>query len=442
MKSNIEEMQKLAESLVDYAKSKGASQAQVSIGKSDDFSVSVLNGNIDKLEQAGSTGLGLKVIVEDKVATASSSDLTKETLFKLIENAIERAKYSSVDKFSGLPEKEPLATDSDSLKVFDPTIVELKPEFKILTAKNLEKICLADKRVTRSGGAYYATSIGESCLANSNGFSGSSRKTNCYFGVEVMGGEGDNIFEDGWFTSAVNFKNLENVEDVAKKALFRMTRLLGAKKIPTQTATIVYEPNMAESLLGFLAGTLYGSSIYMKRSLHAGKIGEQIANTNINVIDDGTLQELPGSRPYDGEGVPVRRNVIVENGILKSYLLDTYSSRKLNMKSTGNASGTNNFYLAAGSKSQEEIIKSVDKGLLLVRTVGQGTNSTTGDYSKGAYGMWIEKGEITYPIAEITISGNLGTMLKNIEMVGSDLDLIHGLNAPTIKINDMTISGT
>jgi PmbA protein len=198
---------------------------------------------------------------------------------------------------------------------------------------------------------------------------------------------------------------------------------------------------MAAGLLAFLFNCVNGSSIYLKQSFLEGKIGEKIGSDLVTVVDDGLIPGAAGTKPFDGEGVPARKTVVIENGVLKSYLMDTYASKKLGMKSTGNGSGANNFYLAAGTTKPENIVKSVDKGLFLTGTIGFGLVPTTGDISRGAFGMWIEKGELAYPVAEITISGNLGQLLKGIQMVGNDLNFKDSITGPTFKVAEMTVGG-
>jgi PmbA protein len=432
----------LAEQLVAYGTKKGASQVQISVSEGNEFNAEIRNGNIERLTEAGSKGIGMKILVDNKTATASSSDFAEDTLHRLIDNAITRAKLASTDEFAGLPEKQDITVDIDKLKMYDPGILEIKPETKIKFAKDLEGIALADKRIKQSNGSSFGTSHGESFLANSNGFSGSFKYTNCWAGVGLQVGTGDNDYQDGWWESGVSFKQLPTPEEIANIALKRTIRMLGARKIETQNLPVVLEPEMTGRILRFLSSCIYGRSIYMNQSLFAGKLGEKIGNDNITIYDDPTIPAGPGSRPFDGEGVPCVKKTVIENGVLKSYLLDTYSGRKLKMKSTGNYSGTANFYLVAGKHSPEEIIKSVKKGLLLVSTLGQGTVPTTGDISTGAFGIMIENGELTYPVAEITISTNLAKLLKEVEMIGSDLKFNQSTTGPTIKVKEMTISGT
>lgn len=436
-----ENLLNLAEKMVAFGKKKGASQMEVSIWRGNQFSVSVREGEIEQLEEAGSKTLSLRVFVDGKAANASSSDLSKETLESLIGNAIQRARLSSHDPHAGLPENEATTADIRRLKIYDEAIMELPPEKKIAAAKETERICLADPRVKKSFGASYDTYKGEVFLANSNGMSGEYKRTSCSCGVTLQSGEGQNLFDEGWGDSSTSLAALEDPETIAKKAIHRVTRLIGGKKIKSQNVPVVLEPSMTNTFLGFLSSCINGNSIYLKQSYLAGKLGQTIGSRLVNVTDDGLIPSAPGTKPFDSEGVPVRKTVVVENGVLKSYLMNTYAGRKLNLKSTGNASGVNNFHLAAGTSTPEEIIKSVKKGLLLTSMIGFGWVPTTGDISRGAYGMWIENGEVTYPVAEITISGNLAQVLNGIEMVGNDLKFKHSIAGPTIKIAEMTIGG-
>ena len=431
----------LAENLVFYGRKKGADQVEVSIGEGNEFSVEIREGEVERLVEAGSNGLSLKVILDRKVATASSSDLSKETLNHLVDRAIERVKVSSPDPFAGLPEKERIPIHVKKLKIFDPEIVKLPPEKKIAIAKKTESICLSDERIKKTYGSSFGTYVGTTYLANSNGFSGSYSQTSCSCGVYLQAGEGNNLFDEGKFDFSRNLDSLMTPETIAEEAIHRVTRLIGARKMKTQNVPVIMEPLMTASLLGFLYTCINGHSVYLKQTFLAEKLKEKISNSMVTVIDDGLMPGVPGAKPFDGEGVPPRKTTVIDKGVLKNYLMDTYEARKLEMKSTGNASGPNNLYLVAGKSSPGDIIKSVDKGLLLTGTIGQGLVPTTGDISRGAFGMWIENGEVTYPVAEITISGNLGQILKEIEMVGNDLEFKRSINGPTIKIKEMTVGG-
>lgn len=433
--------QEIAEKTVKYARKNGADEVQVNISSGTSFSVDYRDGDVENLLEASSAGLSLKVIVNGKVANASSSDFTDESIKNLTDNAIERARYSSPDKFAKLPDNDVLANNIKDLNLYFPEINSWDARKKINLLAELEKISVADKRIKMSEGSSFHSGSGQVTIANSKGFSNSYDRSNCYYGIYLQAGSGDEIYEDGWYDSSRSYSGLLSPEQIADKAISRVTRLIGAKKIKTQKAPIIFEPGMTEFLLRFLAQCLYGSSVYMNRTFLAGKIGEKVAGSNINIIDDPLVSAGPGSQPFDNEGVASKKMYMIKNGKLENYFLNNYSALKLGLEPTGNGSGPTNFYLENGNKTQEDIIKSTDKGLLLTKTIGQGLVATTGDISRGAYGMWIENGEITYPVAEITINGNLGNILNNIEMIGNDPIDKHSTKGPTIKVAEMSISG-
>lgn len=431
----------IVEKLVEEGRKKGVNQVQASVSSGRSFTCEVREGIVEKLEEAGSASMNLKVIKDGKIATASSSDFSEEALKRLLFNAIERAQFSNLDEFGALPDFQPVTNNWESLKIFDPQVESLAPEEKIQTAIELEDICRKDKRIKLSLGSYYSTGISEYYLANSNGFSGYYKTSRYSCGVGLQSGDEGNMYQDGAYESAILMSELPTIDNIASKAISRVLRMTGARKIESQKVPVVLEPRMSASILGFLAGCLSGRSVYMNRTFLAGKLNTRIAGDNITIVDDATIPGRPGSIPFDSEGVPTGKNSIIDQGLLKTYLLDTYSGRKLGLKSTGHASGSTNFILTPGKHSQEEIIRSVDKGLFLVNTIGQGTVPTTGDISKGAYGIWIEKGELSYPVSEITLSGNLGEILNNIEMIGNDPEPRRDISAPTMKIAELTISG-
>ncbi len=255
---------------------------------------------------------------------------------------------------------------------------------------------------------------------------------------------------DYWHTSARSAEKLESAEQVGRIAAERVLRRLNARKVPTQKVPVILEPRTARSFLGDIFDAVNGSAIYKHASFLAGKLGEQIASENLTVIDDATIPGLFGSSPFDDEGVASRRTVVIERGVLKNYLLNTYTARKLGMKTTGNASrgitgnagvGPGNFFIEAGAKTPEEMIKGIRSGLYVTELIGGGANTVTGDYSSGAAGLWIENGELTYPVSEITIAGNMKQMLRDIQQVGSDLEFRGSVASPTMLIGEMTISG-
>jgi len=438
-------LKELAESLVAFGKINGADEVEISILDGYEFIVDVRLGKIENLVEAGSRSLGLRVIKDKKTAFASSSDLSKETLQHLVKNAIKRARLASPDEFSGLPTLSKKRIDISSLKLFDPEIQSLDSAKKIALATETEKIALEDKRITNSHGSSFETREMRIVFANSNGFLEEYEQTFCGLSLGLLAGETDNQVEDYWSSSKLHFKELDSPKEVAKKAVERTVRQIKPRKIKTQKVPVIFEPTMTSWLLGFLFACVSGVSIYQKTSFLVDKLGERIGNERVTVFDDGLMPGRLGTRPFDAEGVPSQKTLVMEKGILKNYLCNTYAGRKLNLKSTGSSSGTSvspsNFYLQAGKMPPEEIISSLEKGLILVRTIGHGLNPVTGDISRGAFGLWVDKGEIAYPVSEITISGNLGEILNNIEVVGNDLDFRSPLSGPTIKAKELTVAG-
>lgn len=438
-------LKELAESLVAFGRVNGADEVEISILDGYEFSVDVRLGKIENLVEAGSRSLGLRVIKDKKTAFASSSDLSRETLQYLVKNAIKRAQQASADEFSGLPLLSPKGFNIPSLRLFDAEIAKLDSEKKIALAINTEKIALNDKRITNSHGASFETKEIKTTLANSNGFLQEYEQTFCGISLGLQAGETDSRVEDYWFSSKRFFNELEPPEEIANIAVERTVRQLKPRKIKTQNVPVIFEPMMTSWLLGFLFACVSGVSIYQKTSFLVDKLGKRIGGSNLDILDDGLMPGMLGTRPYDAEGVPCQKTQVINKGILKNYLCNTYAARKLTLKSTGNSAGTgvtpNNFYLVPGSIPPKEIISSLDKGLILIRTLGHGLNPVTGDISRGAYGLWVESGEIVYPVSEITIAGNLGEILNNIEMIGNDLDMRSSVSGPTIKIKELTVSG-
>ncbi len=446
MKKNSQvNLMELAEELVNFGKSHGADEIEVSVLDGYEFSVDVRFGAIENLVEAGSRALGMRVIKDNKTAFASSSDLSRETLEHLVRNAIKRAVLANADKFSGLPTLSSTQIDIPSLSLYDPEIPNLNSKKKIALAVKAEKIALADKRITNTHGASFETKEIKTVLGNSNGFLQEYSQTVCGLSLGLQAGDTDNRVEDYWFSVKRNYSELESPEEVARKAVQRTIRQLKPRKIKTQKVPVIFEPMMTSWLMGFLFACVSGISIYQKTSFLVDKLGERIGNSSVNVIDDGLLPGMLGSRPFDAEGVPCTKTSVIENGILKNYLCNTYAARKLKMKSTGNSTGTgvspNNFYLEVGETPPDKIISSLEKGLILIRTLGHGLNPVTGDISRGAFGLWVEKGEIAYPVSEITISGNLGEILNNIEIIGNDLEFHSPISGPTIKIQELTVAG-
>jgi len=435
----------LAERIVGLGRQMGADEVEAAVSDGREFSVDVRFGNVENLVEAGSRYLSFRIIKDKKTAHATSSDLQDETLERLVRNAVDRAALGSRDECAGLPPLSPDRIDIASLRLYDPRVAELQASQKIRLAKETERIALEDKRITNSHGASFITNEVTAVLASSNGFVGSYDQTFCSLSVGLQAGETDEKVEDYWVSVDRFVQNLEPPETVAKKAVERTVRQLHPRKVRTQTVPVIFEPGMTDWLVGFLFSCISAVAVYQKTTFLAGRLGERIGNEKITVIDDGLMPGRLGSRPFDSEGVPCRKTIVFENGVLRQFLCSTYAGRKLGLPPTGNSDGgsvgPNNFYLQPGTSTPQEIIASTERGLILTRTIGHGLNPVTGDVSRGAFGLWVEGGEIAFPVSEVTIAGNLEQILGQVAMVGNDLDFRAPVCGPTIKIAAMTVAG-
>lgn len=439
----------LAEELLAQARGAGAEDAEVFVQESKQFSTRVRHGTIETLTEATARALHLRVFLDQRVAHAHTSDLRAPTLTGLIQRAVERARLANQDPCSGLPEENSGSPDAERLALYDPELETLTAEDKIALARKTEEIGLRlDPRVRNSGGAGFHTTCGQVWLANTRGFRGQYRATSCSLGLYLLGQEQANREQvsDYWYSAARGKDRLESPEQVARTTVERVKRHFGARKIGTQEVPVVFEPLLAAELLGAIFGAIAGEAIYLRRSFLVDALGEKVAAEGVTIVDDGLLPGALGTRPFDREGVASQRTVVVEKGVLRNYLCGSYSARKLGCKSTGNGTGNGeaptNFYLAAGRHSPEEIVGSVTRGFYVTRLIGQGVNLVTGDYSRGAFGLWIEGGRTVFPVHEVTISGNLRRMLEGMEMVGTDLEFRDAIAAPTVKIAALTVAGT
>ena len=447
----LELSQELARDILHQAKAKGASQGDLLMVESESFFVTVRLGEIEKISQAQEKRLGLRLFFGASSATASTSDISKGSIERLVDETCAMARSTAQDEYSGLPAPEECARTFLDLDLLDDSGRSLSVEERSRLALETEKTALDyDRRITNSEGAEFSNQAGRVIYANSHGFSGEYQGSTYGLSVVPVAALNGMMQRDYWYSSQRKFSRLESPESVGRKAAARVLRRLGARKIKTREVPVVFEPEIAATLLRHLSGALSGYSLYKGASFLIGKLGDKIASELITVVDDGTIPAALGSKPFDGEGLPTGRKTVVEKGVLQSYLLDTYSGRKLGYPSTGNAARSvgeppgvapTNFYLSPGSYSPEKIIASVEEGFYVTELIGFGVNLVTGDYSRGAAGIWIEKGELTYPVEEVTIAGNLKEILLNIEMVGNDLEMRDRICAPTVKISRMTVAG-
>ena len=444
-------LETLAEELLETARRRGATDADTLVTETTSFSVVVRLGEIETLTNAQTRHLQLRLFLGERSALTSTADLTREGLERLVEENLALARAIAADPFSGLPDAAELAREVPDLDLYDDRALALPVEEKIALAREAEAAARGfDPRIVNSEGAQFSTAAGRVVYASTRGFLGHYRSSTFSLHVVPVAGQDGSMQRDYWYSAGRKLDLLDPAEAVGKKAAERALRRLGARRVKTQRAPVVFDPESAATLLGHLAGAVSGPSLYRNTSFLLGRLGERIAPQFLSVEDNGLIPAAPGSRPFDGEGLPTRPTAVVRDGVLASYLLDTYSARKLGLKATAHATrsladspgaGPTNLYVGKGAVSPDEIIRSVRSGLYVTELAGFGVNQTTGDYSRGAVGLWIEDGELAFPVEEITIAGNLVAMLQSIEMVGSDLELRSSISAPTLKIAEMTIGG-
>jgi PmbA protein len=441
----------LAAMVLNRAKAFGATEADLLVAEGDSVSVQVRMSEVDRLSKAREKVLGIRVFFGKRSASSSTSDFSKASLERLVSDTCSLAKAVVEDATSGLPLPDQMAVDFPDMDMKDSRQLNVDEEIDL--AKRTEQSAFtADSRITNSEGAECSAGYGSILLANSHGFVGSYASSSYSLSVSPIALDSQNggMQRDYWYSVKQKFHELDSPEQVGQEATRRTVRRLGSRSIPTQEVPVIFDPEIAKGLLGHIASAASGYSIYKGASFLMGQLGKSIASVSVTVVDDGRLANGLGSRPFDGEGLPTRKNVIVDKGVLTSYLLDTYSGRKLGMASTGNASrsvgenptvGTTNLFLSPGPYSPEEILKSVKRGLLVTELIGFGVNMVTGDYSRGAVGFWIENGEIVHPVEEVTIAGNLKNMFNDIEMIGNDLVFRGRTNSPTVKLRKMMVAG-
>jgi PmbA protein len=441
----------LAQGVVKRALAAGATDAECTIAEGDEFSANVRMREVESVKEAGSRGAGLRILIGRKTGSSYTSDLSADGIELLLKSAIELADVTTEDPHAGLPDPDELGSIAGDLLLYSPDVEKLETPLRIETARRAEAAALeADPRIFNSEGASFDSHVGHHIFANSRGFAGEYRTSHCSVSVAPVARDGESMERDYWYTLARGFDGLEPPEQVGRIAAQRALRRLNPVKVETQRVPVVFEPGAARTLIENLFEAVHGMCIYRHESFLAGKLGEKVASESVSVVDDGTIPGLFGASPFDDEGVPSRRTVVIERGVLKSYLLNTYAARKLGMKTTGNASrgltgnagiGHGNFFVEAGVQSPERILAGVSNGFYVTELMGFGVNVVTGDYSRGAAGLWIRGGELAFAVSEVTIAGNLKDMLLGLEAVGTDLEFRGSMAAPTLKIGEMTVGG-
>lgn len=441
----------LISNIIEKAKKQGADDADVILINSTDVMVRQRMGQPETIERSEDAGIGLRVFVGKaggyKTATVSSSDLNEETLDLAIEQAVAMAKAAPEDKYVDFAPEDVWAKEIPDLQLDDGE--ELSPEKLTSLAASAEGAALQHEGITNSEGAEADYGKYKVYLATSKGFLQSYQASSLSLSVSVIAGEGQKMETDYDYTVARNLKQLKDPSAVGKEAATRALKRLNPRKVKTCQVPVIFEHRVARDLVRSFVGAINGASVARKTSFLKDKMGEQVFAKGINIFDDPLMKGGLGSHPFDGEGVASEKRHLIENGELKTWILDVRSANQLGLKTTGHASrstssppspSSSNVYLEAGEKSVEELAKDIGTGFYCTEAFGMGVNGVTGDYSQGASGFWIENGEIAYPVSELTIASNLKDMYQNL-IPANDLEMLFALNSPSLLIEKMMVAG-
>ena len=454
MDQEVAKLLEIAGDVVAKARARGADVAEAVARSGSDLSTKVRLGEPELVEEASHRGVGMRVIRDQRVAMTSTSDLSPRGLERFVADALELLDVAQADPFAGPADPSLYAKPPyPALDLYDPSGGEITAEQAIALAKRGEAAAReADPRITNSEGGSFGRTANAFGIELSSGFTGGYATSYASMSVVPVADDEGGKKRRGYYWSAKrHLAELLSPEEIGKEAARRTLRKLGARKVPTCEAPVVFDPDAARSLLGLFASSVMGSSIWRKSSYLLGREGTRVASDLVTIVDDPLIVRGPGSRPFDGEGLPARTNLVVEAGTLKTFLCDSYSARKLGRASTGNASrgggggvgpGTTNFVLRPTNEKAADILKSTPSGLYVTEMMGFGFNPVTGDFSRGAAGFWIENGELSFPVSEVTISLNLDQLLQRIDAVGDDLDLRSSTASPTLRVSSMTIAGS
>jgi len=434
------DLESIVEQALALARRRGATAAEAGVGTGSGLSVTVRLGEVETLEYQRDRSLGVTVYVGQRKGSASTANLTPSAVEETVSKALSIASFTAEDEYSGLPDAGLMAHELPDLDLCHPWDIDAPGAIEL--AKRCEAAGLAvDSRIRNSEGASVATHRNMRVLGNSHGFIGGYPSTSHTVSCVVLGQANGEMQRDYWYTAARDWRELEDVEEVGRKAAGRAIGRLGAGKLSTRKAPILFAPEVARGLIGHFVGAISGGAQYRRSSFLLDAAGQQVFPPNISLSERPHLQGALGSAPFDGEGVATRDRDLVVNGVLGGYLLDAYSARKLGLATTGNAGGVHNLVVLGDRLDHDALLQRLGTGLLITEMMGQGVNPVTGDYSRGATGFWIENGVVDRPVHEITVAGNLRDMYKGIIALGDDLDRRGAIHCGSILIEQMTIAG-
>jgi PmbA protein len=426
--------------VLDEARKCGADQAEAAASHDIGLSVTARLGDVENLEYTNDRGLGVTIYAGSRKGSASTSDFSAESLREAVAKACSFARYTAPDKYAGLADSELMASDPPQLDLEFPW--DLDAETAIELAVECEDAARTfDRRITNSEGATVATNSGVRAYGNSHGFMGSYRKTSHSMSCVVVGETDGDMERDHWYSAARDPRDLDSPKSIGITAARRTVERLGARKIRTVKAPVLFAPEIARGFIGHAIGAISGGAQYRRSSFLLDAAGQRIFPDFLRIEERPHLPKGLASAPYDAEGVATRDRDIVVDGVLQGYILSSYSARRLGLATTGNAGGAHNLIVPGNAGDMKELLQLMGDGLLVCELIGQGVNGVTGDYSRGAVGFWIENGEVAYPVHEVTIAGNLKDLYRQIRAIGRDQDVRGGIRCGSLLVDGMTIAG-
>ena len=434
------ELQQLVDDVVHTARKRGASACEVAANSSQGISATVRLGDVETIEHTADNGLGITLYFGQKKGSASTSDLSEKAIEEAVSAACDIARYTAEDPHAGLPDEKRLATEFPDLDLYHPWRIPIDETLAIATACE-EAARAYDSRITNSDGATVNSEEGVGVYGNSLGFNAGYPTSRHSVSCSVLAQQGESMQRDYWYSSARLHEQLDSVQSIGERAARRTIERLGATKLSTRSAPVLFKPEMAAGLLRNLIGAISGGSLYRRSSFLLDTLGEQLFPGWVRISENPFKLQGLASAPFDSEGVKPSARNIVEGGVLQSYVLSSYAARRLGLETTGNAGGVRNLTIEPNRDSFEELIKEMGTGLVVTEMMGQGLNMVTGDYSRGAAGFWVENGEIQHPVEEITIAGNLRQMFTNLVAVGNDADYPGSIQTGSWLIDEMMIAG-
>lgn len=434
----------LAQRAVAFARAAGADEVEATVSVSRRFHVEARDATVSKLEQSTGKTLGVRIFSGGRKALLATSDLSDDGMRAALARAVEQSRFVAVDRYAGLPER--FAGDAPDLELYDPSISQRKGDGRVDEALELERLIRrSDARIVNSSGSHYNDVVSVTAIANSAGFAAAYTSTRAARATGPVAHDGDVKRTAHYGTAARHVAELESLDAVARMAAERVTALFGARKPPTGAYAVIFEREVAASVLDDVFAAASAANVAVGNSWLVGRIGDMVGSEHVTIVDDGRMTGKLGTSPFDGEGVATQRTPVFNRGTLQTFLYDTYYARKLGAVSTGNSTGngvgTGNFYLEPGTETLAQLIAGTKRGVLVLDTIGFATEHASGTYSRGARGIFIENGEVAYPVDEFTIAGTYGQILAGIDAVGADLRFDSSVASPSFRVAEMTISG-